>query len=171
MTTPIPDSYWLVPQKLLAGEYPGSFDAREVQNKVKAFLSSGVTFFLDLTEDGELKPYVSALSDEAQRRGVAIIHRRFPVRDGGIPTLDQMRAILDTITTAIAEGHVVYFHCFGGIGRTGTVACCWLIEQGMTANEALTRLTEFRKHTPDGRIRSPENDMQKQFVEKWRMGS
>jgi predicted protein tyrosine phosphatase len=165
---PIPDSYWVVPDKLLAGEYPGSFDKGETLRKVKAFLDCGVTFFLDLTEDGELRPYAPVLLNEALQLGMNIIHRRFPVRDGSIPSNDQMRSILDAIASAIADGYVVYFHCYGGIGRTGTVAGCWLIDQGMNADEALTNLSDLRKNIPDGRISSPENDMQKRFVEKWR---
>lgn len=167
--TPIPDSYWLVPKSLLAGEYPGSFDKSEVQRKLKAFLAAGVTFFVDLTEDGELRPYAPTLIEEAKALGVPIIHRRFGVKDGSIPSLEQMRDILGTIAAALADGHIVYFHCYGGIGRTGTVAGCWLVEQGMTPIEALTRLSVLRKDCPDGQIRSPENDTQKAFVEKWKL--
>ena len=165
---PITDSYWLVPKSLLAGEYPGSFDKIELQRKLKAFLAAGVTFFVDLTEDGELRPYAPALSEEAKAIGLTITHRRFAVRDGSVPSLELMRNILDTIASATSEGHVVYFHCYGGIGRTGTVACCWLVEQGLTAKEALSHLSILRKDCPDGRIRSPENDTQKRFVEKWK---
>lgn len=166
---PIPDSYWLVPRSLLAGEYPGSFDKTEVQRKLQAFLGAGVTFFVDLTEDGELKPYAPTLIEEAKTLDTPVIHRRFAVKDGGIPSIQQMRDILDTIAAALRDGHIVYFHCYGGIGRTGTVAGCWIVEQGMTPNEALTRLSVLRKDCPDGRIRSPENDVQKVFVENWRV--
>ena len=31
----------------------------------------------------------------------------------------------------------VYVHCWGGIGRTGTVVGCWLVRHGMTGDEAL----------------------------------
>jgi protein-tyrosine phosphatase len=43
-----------------------------------------------------------------------------------------MREILAAI--AAAEG-IVYVHCDEGHGRTGTVAGCWLREQGYSADE------------------------------------
>ena len=37
-----------------------------------------------------------------------------------------MLAVLDAIDIALCEGHGVYIHCWGGVGRTGTVVGCWL---------------------------------------------
>ncbi len=62
--TPIPDSYWLVPGKLLAGEYPGAQAEAEARMKLRAFLDAGVTCFLDLTEEDEgLRPYSPLLRE------------------------------------------------------------------------------------------------------------
>ena len=69
-----------------------------------------------------------------------------------------MVSILATIRDEIAAGRPVYVHCWGGTGRTGTVAGCWLVEQGLTGDEALRRIAELRRGTPDGRFRSPESD-------------
>jgi protein-tyrosine phosphatase len=135
---------------------------------VKAFLAAGVTFFVDLTEERELKPYAEIAREEAEKVGMSTVHRRFPIRDAWVPTCECMRDILDAMTAAMDEGHVVYIHCYGGIGRTGTVAGCWLVEQGLTAGEALERIRHLRKGTTDGGIRSPENDTQKRFIEDWR---
>jgi protein-tyrosine phosphatase len=52
---------------------------------------------------------------------------RTPIRDGGCPTIDELRAILDRIDAELARGEVVYVHCGGGHGRTGTVVGCWLV--------------------------------------------
>ena len=51
----------------------------------------------------------------------------FPIPDISIPAdPNQMIAILDAIDAALFEGHGVYIHCWGGVGRTGTVVVCWL---------------------------------------------
>jgi len=50
---PIPDSYWVNPGQLLAGEYPRNLDDASSRVKLQRLLEAGVTFFLDLTEAGE----------------------------------------------------------------------------------------------------------------------
>ncbi len=49
--TPIPDSYWVVPGRLLAGEYPGALNNSVAQRKVRSFVEAGISMFLDLTEN------------------------------------------------------------------------------------------------------------------------
>lgn len=51
------------------------------------------------------------------------------------PTVDQMRAILDAIDRA--AGSIVYVHCWGGHGRTGTVAGCYLVRHGQDTRQSL----------------------------------
>ena len=51
---PIPDSYWVAPQVLLAGEYPGARTEEEAREKLEALLDAGIRSFLDLTEAHEL---------------------------------------------------------------------------------------------------------------------
>ena len=61
-----------------------------------------------------------------------------------------MREILDHLRTRLDSGHKVYVHCWGGIGRTGTVVGCHLVEQGMTADQALEQARQYggnRVHT------------------------
>ena len=42
--TPIPDSYWVIPGKFLAGEYPGALDLDTAQMRLRRFVAAGVTF-------------------------------------------------------------------------------------------------------------------------------
>lgn len=55
----------------MAGEYPGSLDHSETDEKVTALLDSGIDRFIDLTEPGErtrrgeLKPYIDTLKAAA----------------------------------------------------------------------------------------------------------
>jgi protein-tyrosine phosphatase len=84
------------------------------------------------------------------------------IPDFGCPSVDEMRAILTTIDTELADGRRVYVHCHAGIGRTGTVAACWLVEHGSDPEEALRLVTERRG------TRSPETDEQWAFVRAWK---
>jgi protein-tyrosine phosphatase len=169
-TSPYKNSYWVKPGQLLAGEYPGSKGIIEAREKVTKFLEAGVTFFLDLTEPHELNPYLPMLLEEAATRGLVVQHRRMSIKDGSIPkTPQEMVKILDTIDEAIAAGHTVYLHCWGGIGRTGTVVGCYLVRHGLNGAEALQKIAQLW-HNMEKRYRqprSPETDEQAEYVRSW----
>jgi protein-tyrosine phosphatase len=169
---PIPDSYWVEPDQLLAGEYPRDWDDQTSQQKLRRLLEAGVTLFLDLTETGEygLKAYTRLLQEEAAVLDHSVEHHRVPIQDGGTPTVEGMKHILDVIDTAIAAGQTVYVHCYGGIGRTGTVVGCHLVRQGMGGEEALGQIAQLRRETPDGWVTSPETASQRQMVRDWPVG-
>ena len=125
---PIPNSYWVIPGRLAAGEYPGGRRQGEASAKLRDLLDAGIDHFVDLTDTGELVPYGDIAELEARNMGIRISRARFPIYDGSIPQKpEDMTAILDNIDQAIAADHRVYVHCMGGIGRTGTVIGCWLV--------------------------------------------
>src|SRR4029453_3639787 len=61
LSTPIPNSYWVQPGRLLAGEYPGSMSRADAMERVQRLLAAGVTSFIDLTEEGGLPDYKTPL--------------------------------------------------------------------------------------------------------------
>ena len=170
---PIADSYWVVPGRLLAGEYPGAWQKADARAKLGRLLDAGVTDFINLTEAGEygLKPYAYLLPAEAARRGTIVAHHRRQIPDMGTPTADEMESILETIDELLAAGKTVYVHCYGGIGRTGTVVGCYLARHGMAGAEVLEQIARWREGTPDGWKRSPETEEQRRMVLNWPVGS
>ena len=173
-TLPIPDSYWVtVPPlsagRLLAGEYPGAEDPAAATRKLGRFLDAGVTTFVDLTERGEysLRPYAAEIIALGAARGRTIAHHRRPIPDLGAPAPEDMARILDTIDEALAAGQTVYVHCFGGIGRTGTVIGCWLVRHGLSGEAALRQIAAWRAGTPDGHRVSPETEVQRRMIMQW----
>ena len=163
-----PDCYWVEPGRLMAGEYPGDWTERSARTRLRALIDSGVRTFIDLTEEGELESYDGWLAKEAKAAGVAVAYHRLSIRDLDVPTSDGMRAILDLIESAIAAEAPVYVHCWGGIGRTGTVVCCWLVERGLSGDQALVEIALLREGIRKRQIRSPEMDEQQEFVRGWR---
>lgn len=166
---PIPDSYWVEPGRFLAGEYPGRFDAEQTRRRMAALLAAGFDTFIDLTAPGELPAYLPALLEEARRYEREISHKRYPITDFGLPTTETMRAILDEIDRALAEGRQVYLHCWGGVGRTGTTVGCYLVRRGLSGEAALRRLAEWWQNVPKSLYhpRSPETREQREFVLNW----
>jgi protein-tyrosine phosphatase len=167
---PIPDSYWVIPGRLLAGEYPGSREATDTRRKLRLFLAAEFIFYLDLTEEGELEPYAHLLQEEAAARHMAVEHCRIPIHDLGNPAPAKVMRILDTIDTAITADRRVYLHCWGGIGRTGTLVGCYLVRHGMIGAQALAEIARLRQGTPDACRVSPETHAQRERVRNWPVG-
>ena len=167
--TPIRCSYWLVDGQVLAGGYPCSFNPEETRRRLESILDAGIRSFIDLTFENEgLELYESVLKQLAEEKQIDVEYHRFSIKDHGVPTTALMQDVLRTIREEIAAGRMVYFHCWGGVGRTGTVAGCWLIEDGYSCDEALNRIKELRQGILDYDTRSPETDEQEAFVRKWR---
>ena len=54
---PSANSYWVVPGRFVAGEYPGAWDpVAQAATRLKTLLDTGIDQFIDLTEPGELSP-------------------------------------------------------------------------------------------------------------------
>jgi len=168
---PHDNCYWLLPGRVMAGEYPGLADPQQQSRRLEAMVGAGVCVVVDLTDPSEgLPPYVDALRAAAQ--GAAIQCQRFPIKDFSVPEAATMRRILDAVDAALAAGDTVYLHCHGGIGRTGTVVGCWLVERGFTPAQALAliaakwRVMAKRHRSPE----SPETAEQREFIAAWASG-
>jgi len=160
-----PDAAWVRPGALLAGPYPATRGDERGRASLGALLDAGVSVFVDLTEAGECPPYDAALQAEATRRGRLVVHHRLPIPDFGVPDDAHMTAILDTIDAALSADHVVYVHCRGGIGRTGTVVGCWLVRHGSDGEAALRQVDALLGPG------SPETEEQRRLVRRWGIGN
>ncbi|MBC8347203.1 MAG: dual specificity protein phosphatase family protein [Verrucomicrobia bacterium] len=106
-----------------------------------------------------------------EERNIETDREQFYVEDVRVPeSPEHMRSILKRIRKGVDEGRLVYVHCLGGHGRTGTAAGCWLLKRGIAADgeEALEIIRKARLH--EERLRdhpSPETGEQQDFVGEW----
>jgi ADP-ribosylglycohydrolase len=167
---PLDRTYWVVPGRLLVGEYPGSRSRAQSMERLRRFLEAGVTCFIDLTEPGEMPAYDLLLPFETPA-GQRVEYLREPITDHDVPAAPEtMGRILAMLDGALASGHVVYLHCRAGIGRSATVAGCWLAERNATAGAgALEELAVLWQQAAQSRIwpEVPETPEQAEFVRGW----
>ena len=145
-------------------EYPGDKTQEGAIKKLSTALQLGITHFIDLTVWNELVPY-------SQYLPASIHYLRFPVVDISCPkSVDEVYRLLLYIEQLLADPHhMVYLHCWGGVGRTGTIAACWLAWQHQTnLADTLALLRDYWKECPKSKLRPiPDTYEQEEFVGKF----
>ena len=170
---PIPATYWLVPGRLLVGEYPGSQSRAEAMERLRRFLQAGVTCFVDLTEPRELPSYEALLPFETPD-GRRVEYLREPIADHGVPAdRETMQRAIAMLDNALAAGHVVYLHCRAGIGRSATVAGCWLASRSARTSDAFDELQRCWRQSAKSREwdEVPETAEQVAYIRGWTAGT
>jgi len=173
---PFDRAYWVVPFLLLAGCYPGDSDPGVARRKLQGLIQCDVSRVISLMPSSETdtggRPFVdyqAPLAELARSSGRVVQFDRLPIRDMDVPGISQMQKILDTIDQANAGGQIVYVHCWGGKGRTGTVVGCYLARHGLAAGDAaLIQLKKLTKAAPYDFGPVPQTSAQCAYVRNWR---
>ena len=172
---PFPRSYWVTTGNLLAGAYPGSPYLEEARENMAGLVQCGIRRIINLMEPKEtdnfgklFTSYEEIYRNLGAEKGMDVSMVRRPIRDFDVPTPELMASIVGEINRFIELGLPVYVHCWGGRGRTGTVIGCWLVNQGLTGQEALDRIRWLRQDEPTWYKHSPETEKQVRMVLNWR---
>ena len=174
-SVPFNRSYWVIPGKLLAGCYPGSEDQQQALQKLTGLIDSGIRTVINLMEQNEFnwtgkafEGYEEQMRSIAASLGHSVRFERTPIRDTWIPSRIEMVEILDRIDDSINDGKPVYVHCWGGRGRTGTVAGCYMARHALSSGRNILEMVqELRKNTEDHLMASPETSQQVDMVLSW----
>ncbi len=141
---------------------PGRRDyGRDPAEDITAIRRGGITHVATLLSLEEYGRYgVEGLGDAYAAAGLN--HRSLPILDQAVPTVEEMRALVAWMRSAIEAGGRVLVHCVGGLGRSGTAAACLLVEQGMDAEAAIAAVRRARSP------RAIESEVQERFVRQYR---
>ena len=149
---------------LFAGEYPGGKYVELAESKLKRMHHFGVRHFVDLTEEGELRPYRQLLPNDTT-------YLRFPIRDVDVPkSIEAVHQLIDKMENLMKQDGFTYIHCWGGVGRTGTIVACYEARQmeEPTLEKALTAMRSRFSNMPKASHRkSPETQEQIDFVRQF----
>jgi ADP-ribosyl-[dinitrogen reductase] hydrolase len=160
---PLPNTYWVIPGVLLAGEHPSALTPDATRQRLSTLLAAGIECFLDLTHPTEIEPYDQVLPFHIE-------YLRKPIRDHGLPEKrEHMMEILDCLHDALRSGRPSYVHCRAGIGRTGMVVGCLLVERGLTGEQALDELARVWQQCERSKFwpTVPETEAQIDYVRLW----
>jgi ADP-ribosylglycohydrolase/protein-tyrosine phosphatase len=157
--------YWVEPGRILAGEYPGHpHSVERARSKVNLLVDHGIRTFVDLTTPHDnMAPYEHLIAEAAARRRLDLQRIQHPIPDMGTLAAPAYDEILASIRAGAANGGV-YIHCWGGIGRTGTVVGCLLVDGGLSADDALARLDELRSVTKKRNMPAPQTREQIEII-------
>ncbi|GEM_PF-393970 len=128
-------NFSFVINKRLAGcAYPGAWDSLEYD--LDELRREGVTALVTLTEDA-LDAHVVRLA------GLEYLH--VPIEDFQAPSLAQIREFVDFARERIERPQgAVAVHCFAGRGRTGCMLACYLVADGLEAEDAISTVRRLR---------------------------
>jgi len=81
-------------------------------------------------------------------------YKHIPVPDLASPTQEQIEEFVSFVNNLTTSKKKIVVHCDAGIGRTGTMLACYLVNKGCIANRAVS---EVRKRRP-GSIETIEQE-------------
>jgi len=131
---------WVEPSRLAAMARP--FGPEELL----WLRDQGIQLIISLTEEPLRRDWVNDA-------GLLAIH--IPIGDMCAPLAEQFDEAISAIRRAHDQGIGVAIHCFAGHGRTGTLLAGYFVSQGMSAEDAISRVRELRP----GSIETPEQEL------------
>lgn len=117
----------------------------------------GTDLLISLLEQREFEIiHTPHLFHEATAHGIQTLW--FAIPDLSIPDeMEDFKGLIDRILAALQQGQTVVTHCRGGLGRTGLVVACCLVQLDYLPAAAIARVRQIRP----GAI---ETKMQEKFI-------
>lgn len=131
----VPHFSWLEIGRLAALSYPESDDAFTV------LWDMGIRALLNLSE-------TPLPLDALNKVGLLTEHISIVVYEA--PTVQQIKQALAMINSCLDRNMPVGIHCIAGLGRTGTILACYLIERGLSARSAIDAIRQWRPGSIEG---------------------
>jgi len=140
---------WIESELIGAGKLgitpcPGSQDqGRDLGTDLTQLRSEGATRLLCLLTDSELRwAGVPGLGSRAQAAGLT--YYRVPVPDQDVPDVADAIELVRWCREATARGEAVVVTSMSGLGRSGTIAACCLVDAGMSPEAAIAAVRAAR---------------------------
>lgn len=120
---------WIERPHLAAMGRPASLD------ELSWLRGQGIQLILSLTEEPLRRDWINDA-------GLFAMHE--PMIDMEAPELDRLIRCVSAIRKATEGGVGVGIHCQAGLGRSGVVVACYLVDKGLSASNAIARVRRLR---------------------------
>lgn len=140
---------------------PGRRDRnRDLDQDIQTLKKEGITHVVSLITEEEMADYgVPQLLEAFYQSGVQNLW--MPILDQKVCSPEQMADAIKWMQEAVAGQGRVAIHCVGGLGRSGTLAACYLKTLGWSSEEALHEVRRART------ARAVETRLQEEFVQRY----
>jgi len=149
-----------VPGRLYLHSMPGRHESWD------EFLREARRVNLDLivclSSEGEIQSTSPAYYRARASGAIGLATKDFPIEDFGVPGAEEkgaFRGFVRELAEKLHAGKGVLIHCKMGIGRTGTVATCVLLELGLLTADALRAVERAGSN--------PEVKVQRRFIAEY----
>ena len=135
-----------------------------LREEIRALRSKGVTRIVSLLQEREARALgLAAEALACEDHGLAFTS--FPIPDRGVPNaLGEVAQLVLSIDVTLRAGGAVAIHCRAGIGRSGLIAACVLVAQGLPRADAFPRISRARG------LEVPDTDAQIAWLETFAQG-
>ena len=132
-----------------------------LQDEIAGWQSAGVNgVFSLLTPEEETNLDLELEQMEVESHNMRFLS--FPIEDRQVPVSpSELSKALERLDNELKSGRNVVIHCRQGVGRTGLVASCLLINQGLDAQTAINRIQTARG------VSIPETEGQRQWIDHY----
>lgn len=119
-------------------------EGKHLAEAVSFFHYLGINTIVCLLETAEMVQHGLQQEGElCQQAGLDFVH--FPISDSQTPAdADAFRELVNGLHERLQAGQNVAIHCRAGIGRTGVLAGCILVKDGIAGDDAIQQVSSAR---------------------------
>lgn len=154
--------YWLEgawPGKLAIAPRPRGGDWLE--HEIAQWKQAGISSVLSLLTSDEERD-LDLRNEASLVKGQALAFYSFPIPDRQVPQSEtKLGQVIEILNRTLSAGRNVLIHCRQGVGRSGLVAACLLVRNGMSPGAAVGSISTARG------VSVPETTEQRVWIERY----